>query len=145
MVRSNEKSFKAQEFAQLAGVTVRTLHHYDRIGLLKPGGRTEAGYRLYRERDLARLEQITVLKFLGLSLRQIRDMLRIETRDLGPALQLQLWALLEETPAVGQHNRSGTRCDAGSTARLEDGLGGNQKNTQGDRNAKQYGLDDEIL
>ena len=71
--------YKAGEFAELAGVTVRTLHHYDHIGLLKPARRAENGYRLYSDRDLARLEQIVVLRFLGLPLRDIRDLLRGET------------------------------------------------------------------
>jgi DNA-binding transcriptional MerR regulator len=57
--------YQANEFAELAGVTVRALHHYDRLGLLKPSGRTNSGYRLYTDRDLVRLEQIVVLKFLG--------------------------------------------------------------------------------
>jgi MerR family transcriptional regulator, thiopeptide resistance regulator len=67
--------YHAHEFAALAGVTVRALHHYDRLGLLKPAGRTDSGYRLYTTRDLVRLEQIVVLKFLGLPLKQIRDVL----------------------------------------------------------------------
>jgi len=71
----HDGSYHVKEFARLAGVTVRTLHHYDRIGVLKPGRRTVSGYRLYSERDLARLEQIVVLKFLGLPLREIRDLL----------------------------------------------------------------------
>ena len=57
--------YQAHEFAGLAGVTIRTLHHYDRLGLLKPSRRTDAGYRLYNENDLVRLEQIIVLKFLA--------------------------------------------------------------------------------
>ena len=44
---SNEKLFQAREFAKLSGVTVRALHHYDRLGLLKPSRHTRAGYRLY--------------------------------------------------------------------------------------------------
>jgi len=65
--------YQVHEFAQLSGVTVRALHHYDREGLLKPAARSAAGYRLYTDRDLVRLEQIVVLKFLGLSLREIRQ------------------------------------------------------------------------
>jgi len=61
----NEKHYQAIEFAQLAGVTVRTLHHYDRIGLLKPSAYTNAGYRLYGKGDLVRLQQIVTLKFIG--------------------------------------------------------------------------------
>jgi DNA-binding transcriptional MerR regulator len=68
-------TYRVREFAELAGVTVRALHHYDRLGLLTPAHRSNAGYRLYTERDLGRLEQIVVLKFLGLPLRQIRTLL----------------------------------------------------------------------
>lgn len=71
--------YQVQEFAELAGVTVRALHHYDRLGLLKPSRRSRNGYRLYGNRDLARLEQIVVLKFLGLPLKQIRDLLKKES------------------------------------------------------------------
>ncbi len=58
--------------ARLAGVSVRTLHHYDSIGLLVPGTRTAAGYRLYTESDLLRLQQILIGRELGLSLEEIR-------------------------------------------------------------------------
>jgi DNA-binding transcriptional MerR regulator len=71
--------YHVHEFAELAGVTVRALHHYDHIGLLKPTRRTESGYRLYTDGDLARLEQIVVLKFLGLPLSEIRDLLQDDT------------------------------------------------------------------
>jgi DNA-binding transcriptional MerR regulator len=93
---NSAEMLKAQEFAELAGVTVRALHHYDRLGLLKPSGRTESGYRPYRESDLALLEQITVLKFLGLPLKRIREVLAGETGALKPALTMQLWALDEK-------------------------------------------------
>ncbi len=65
-------SMQIQEFAQRTGVTVRTLHHYDRLGLLRPGARTESGYRLYGERELIRLQQIATLKFIGCSLNEIK-------------------------------------------------------------------------
>jgi DNA-binding transcriptional MerR regulator len=66
--------YQARQFANLAGVTVRTLHHYDRVGLLRPR-RSRSGYRLYGERDLERLEQIVALKFIGVSLGDIRSLL----------------------------------------------------------------------
>ena len=88
--------YRVSEFAEKAGVTVRTLHHYDRLGLLKPSGRTEAGYRLYGERDFARLQQIVTLKFIGLPLRQIKDLLDRGDLDLKSALQLQRLLLLEK-------------------------------------------------
>ncbi len=81
--------YQARQFAVRAGVTVRALHHYDRLGLLKPSGRTSAGYRLYAESDLARLQQIVTLKFIGFSLKQIRDLLHRKTFDLPVMLRLQ--------------------------------------------------------
>ena len=81
--------FQAIEFAKLAGVTVRTLHHYDRVGLLKPSGYTAAGYRLYRQQDLIRLQQIVTLKFIGFSLTQIKNLLNSNSFDLSVALKQQ--------------------------------------------------------
>ncbi len=69
------RTFRIQEFAKLAGVTVRALHHYDRLDLLSPARRSERGYRLYCHKDLGRLERILVLRFLGLSLREIAALL----------------------------------------------------------------------
>jgi len=80
--------YQALEFANLAGVTVRALHHYDRLGLLKPSRRSASGYRLYTDRDLARLEQIVVLKYLGLPLKQIRSLL-FQEPDLSAILVRQ--------------------------------------------------------
>ena len=76
----------------MAGVTVRMLHNYDRLGLLRPR-RSPAGYRIYREADLPRLEQIVALKFLGLPLKRIRDLLDRDGRDLPAALRVQRAAL----------------------------------------------------
>src|SRR5688572_18384481 len=84
-----ERCYRTQEFADLAGVTVRTLHHYDDIGLLKPSGRTRAGYRLYGEADLARLHQIVTLKLVGFSLSQVKRLLTGNPMDLRSTLQLQ--------------------------------------------------------
>jgi len=86
-------SMQIREFAQCTGVTVRTLHHYDRLGLLRPGGRTASGYRLYGERELIRLQQIATLKFIGCSLKEIKAILTGPTSDLGETLQLQREAL----------------------------------------------------
>jgi MerR family transcriptional regulator, thiopeptide resistance regulator len=88
--------YKAQEFAERAGVTVRTLHHYDRLGLLAPSGRSEAGYRLYGDGDLVRLEQILALKFIGFPLREIRRLLKRDGKDLASALRRQRAMILEK-------------------------------------------------
>lgn len=88
--------YRVSEFAEKAGVTVRTLHHYDRLGLLKPSGRTEAGYRLYNERDFARLQQIVTLKFIGLPLSQIKELLDRGDLDLRSTLRFQRRLLLDK-------------------------------------------------
>ena len=81
--------YRVSDFAEKAGVTVRTLHHYDRIGLLKPSGRTEAGYRLYGERDFSRLQQIVTLKFIGLPLKEIKALIDQNQLDMVATLRLQ--------------------------------------------------------
>lgn len=82
------RRYKAREFAELSGVTVRALHHYDRLGLLRPK-RTLNGYRAYGEPDLARLEQIVALKFVGLPLRRIKALLDRDGLELAGALRMQ--------------------------------------------------------
>jgi DNA-binding transcriptional MerR regulator len=66
---------KIGELARRTGLTVRTLHHYDAIGLLKPSLHTGSGHRLYLAGDVARLHQVLSLRQLGFSLEQIRDCL----------------------------------------------------------------------
>jgi MerR family transcriptional regulator, thiopeptide resistance regulator len=83
-----ETTYRTQAFARLAGVTVRTLHHYDRIGLLKPE-RSQSGYRVYTAPHLERLEQIVALRFLGLSLKEIREVIVRERRSLPAVLAAQ--------------------------------------------------------
>jgi DNA-binding transcriptional MerR regulator len=95
------KLYRASEFAGLTGVTVRALHHYDRVGLLKPSGRTASGYRLYGERDFARLQQIVTLKFIGLPLKQIGEILDRDSFDLSTALRLQREMLAEKRRRLG--------------------------------------------
>jgi len=89
------KIYRVREFAELAGVTVRALHHYDRLGLLKPS-RTQAGYRLYYLRDLERLEQIVALKFLGMPLKHIRMMFHRGTNGMSESLRMQRRVLEEK-------------------------------------------------
>src|SRR5262249_8778805 len=69
------EAMKVGELAQRTGLTVRTLHHYDAIGLLRPSLHTEAGYRLYTAGDIARLQQVISLRQLGFGLDEIRDCL----------------------------------------------------------------------
>jgi MerR family transcriptional regulator, thiopeptide resistance regulator len=73
--------------AALAGVTVRTLHHYDRIGLLTPSERTAAGYRRYTASDLDRLHRILVYRELGFPLEEVATLL--DDPDADPAVHLR--------------------------------------------------------
>jgi len=68
--------WKIKQMSHLTGVSVRTLHHYDKIGLLSPSMRTSNGYRIYSKENLAKLQQIIALKFFGFSLSQIKTMLQ---------------------------------------------------------------------
>lgn len=68
-------SLSVGQVAGVSGVTVRTLHHYDEIGLLSPGERSSAGYRLYNDSDLERLERILFYKELGFPLEDIVNIL----------------------------------------------------------------------
>lgn len=64
-----------KDLSKITGVSVQTLHHYDRINLLKPSLRLSNGYRVYSEKDLLRLQQIIALKFFGFELSQIKSLL----------------------------------------------------------------------
>jgi MerR family transcriptional regulator, thiopeptide resistance regulator len=78
-----------KELAALAGITVRTLHHYDEIGLLRPSARTDSGYRLYDHDDLLRLQQVLVWRELGFSLADVAALLDDPGYDLVGALESQ--------------------------------------------------------
>src|SRR5512135_122848 len=88
--------WKVGELARQTGLTVRTLHYYDEIGLLSPSGRTAAGYRLYTVGDIGRLQQIRSLRQLGFSLEQIQGWL--DRPDFAPqqAIRLQIKRLQEQ-------------------------------------------------
>lgn len=88
--------YTVKQVADLAGVTVRTLHHYDRIGLLKPEGATDAGYRIYSENDLERLQQILFFRELGFELKQIREILEQPDFDRLRALRAHRELLIEK-------------------------------------------------
>jgi DNA-binding transcriptional MerR regulator len=93
---ATEHLYQAREFAERAGVTIRTLHHYDRLGLLKPSRYTVAGYRPYADRDMARLQQIVTLKFIGFPLKQIKEILAPNALDLATTLRLQRKVIEEQ-------------------------------------------------
>ena len=81
------------EVSRLTGVSVRALHHYDRIGLLHPAKVTEAGYRLYDDAALERLQYILLFKELQFSLKEIKGILDSPDFDRGRALEQQITLL----------------------------------------------------
>src|SRR5947199_3774388 len=106
------EALKVGELARRTGLTIRTLHHYDEIGLLKPSLHTEAGHRLYTAADVARLQQVLSLRQLGFSLDQVRacldrpdfsplEVIRLHVARLGEQIELQrqLCARLEAVAA----------------------------------------------
>ena len=87
--------YHIKEAAQLSGVSVKTLHHYDKLGLLVPL-KSENGYRTYSQDDLERLQIILYYKYLGFSLEKIAELLEEETSELLPHLTKQLDYLTRE-------------------------------------------------
>jgi DNA-binding transcriptional MerR regulator len=90
-----------KDLCQLTGVSVQTMHHYDRIELLKPSLRLANGYRVYSEKDLLKLQQIIALKFFGFELSQIKTLITEEHEALShfsnqaQVLEQKALALLE--------------------------------------------------
>ncbi|MFS0726939.1 MerR family transcriptional regulator [Paenibacillus sp. 1P07SE] len=95
-----ERQWKVGALAKQSGVTVRTLHYYDEIGLLSPSMQTESGHRLYTNEDVGRLYQVLMLKRLGFALEDIKSIL--DHPDTHPAgiLSLQLERLDQQIEAA---------------------------------------------
>jgi MerR family transcriptional regulator, thiopeptide resistance regulator len=81
------KKLTVKQLADLSGVSVRTLHYYDKIGLLKPGVRAESRYRYYGDQEALRLQQILLYREIGLELSAIRDILDDPDFDVHEALE----------------------------------------------------------
>src|SRR4051812_13151083 len=88
--------YTVKQLADLSGVSVRTLHHYDAIGLLKPASVGSNGYRQYGREELLRLQQILFQRELGLSLEQIRRAQDAPGFDRAKALREHREKLLQE-------------------------------------------------
>jgi len=110
------------EVAELASVSVRTLHHYDEIGLLVPSVRTEAGYRLYADADIAALQQVLFFKELGFPLGEIARVMHDPSFDRTEALRVQrrmledkaaqLTLMVEAVDAAIEAEKGGVTLDA---------------------------------
>lgn len=86
---------RVKEVADLIGVSVRTLHHYDDIGLLSPKT-NEVGYRIYTDEDIEVLQQILFFKELGFPLKRIKEILHSPSFDRRKALLVQRRMLLDK-------------------------------------------------
>ena len=116
------EALKVGELARRTGLTVRTLHHYDEIGLLKPSLHTEAGYRLYTAANVARLQQVLSLRQLGFSLEEVRDcldrpdfspleLIRLHIARLREQIELHR-KLCERLEALAEHFRTAAEVSA---------------------------------
>jgi MerR family transcriptional regulator, thiopeptide resistance regulator len=102
------EALKVGELARRTGLTIRTLHHYDELGLLKPSGHTESGHRLYTASDAVRLQQVLSLRQLGFSLEEV-----------GKCLDQPEFAPLEVIRLHIERLRSQLELQQGLCARLE--------------------------
>ncbi len=103
--------------AEFAGVTVRTLHHYDEIGLVSPQHRTEAGYRLYGSAEVARLQEVLFFRELGFGLEEINRIVSQPTYERRVALERQrgllerraerLFAMIDAIDRAAEADRKG--------------------------------------
>lgn len=94
------KALKVKEVADLVGISVRTLHHYDEIGLLTPDKVTESGYRIYSNENLETLQQILFFKELGFPLKKIKEIINRPSFNRQEALELHHKILLEKRNRV---------------------------------------------
>jgi DNA-binding transcriptional MerR regulator len=101
-IEDDEKRWSVGELARASGLTVRTLHHWDEIGLLVPGDRSHAGRRRYGPADVARLYRVVALRRLGLSLHDIGGVLDGAEGDLRTVVARQL----EQVEAELEHRRA---------------------------------------
>lgn len=132
-----KRLYRTGQFARMASVSLRTLRYYDQVGLLSPSEHTEAGYRLYTDEDLLRLQQILALKFLGFSLDEIRACLQGVPPQLAEVLAQQR-AMMEEKRtqldaiirALAETERllSAGRCEWEAVARVIEAIRMEQKN-----------------
>ncbi|MCH5585339.1 MerR family transcriptional regulator [Shimazuella sp. AN120528] len=94
-MKITKKHWKVGELAKQTGLTVRTLHHYDQIGLFSPSQYSDTGHRLYAEMDIVKLQQILSLKQLGFSLDEIKEAMENPNFDPIKVIKMQLESVKE--------------------------------------------------
>jgi DNA-binding transcriptional MerR regulator len=106
MDKAMKNGYLVREFARLTRVTVRTLHYYDQIGLLRPSFERPNGYRVYTDADLLKLQQIVTLKFMGFSLDEIRRLLESRGYEAVKSLKVQAAAVRDEIVRLREASRA---------------------------------------
>jgi DNA-binding transcriptional MerR regulator len=101
-----KRNYLIKEFADLTRVTVRTLHYYDQIGLLKPSFERANGYRVFTDADLLKLQQIVTLKFMGFSLAEIGNLLNSKGYEAVKSLRVQAEAVRDEIARLREASRA---------------------------------------
>ena len=104
--KAMKNGYLIREFAKLTRVTVRTLHYYDQVGLLKPSFERPNGYRVYTDADLLKLQQIVTLKFMGFSLGEIRRLLDSKGYEAVKTLKVQAGAVRDEIARLREASRA---------------------------------------
>lgn len=94
------KYYSIGEFSEKTGVTVRTLHYYDEIGLLKPAATSKNGRRKYSNESLITLQKIITLKYIGFSLEKIKEFLQNDRWNLEETISLQKKILVEQKQQI---------------------------------------------
>lgn len=104
MLMKESNKYSIGEFSEKTGISIRTLHYYDEIGLLQPEKHPTSGHRIYNHQDILTLQKIVSLKFLGYSLDKINNLLHESsfTVDLNETLSLHLQALEKEKERIEQ-------------------------------------------
>jgi DNA-binding transcriptional MerR regulator len=120
------------EVARLAGLTVRTLHHYDEIGLLVPAKRTSAGYRLYRRIEVERLQEVLLFRELGFGLEAIKEIVNrpgydrtsalLRQRELLEAKAERLLEMIDAVDVVVESERQGMAMNSEEMLGVFDGF-----------------------
>lgn len=88
--------YRVKEVSELTGISVRMLHHYDKIGLLRPTAISESGYRLYNDNNLKLIQQILIYRELDFSLKEIKEILSNENLDLKETLRTQKQFIIDK-------------------------------------------------
>lgn len=97
-----DQSYTVSQVSKLAGVSVKTLHHYDEKGLLVPFRQQTNGYRVYTQQHLVRLQQILIYRELDFSIEEIKQLIDVESGDLIAALSLQKQLLNERQHSLSK-------------------------------------------